>query len=118
MRSFRPSVQRDGDSILIELLPTRGSRVITFTGVVDLTDFYDVIGIEILDFHRQLGATSPPSDATGLPRWSYDDEMDAFYLRLADGSSPIQQSIVGNVEVDEDGLVAQLRIPNQEDHRA
>jgi hypothetical protein len=77
-----------------------------------VTDFGDLVGLEILDFRRQLDSAEPsPSLRDGLPRWTYDDEMDAFYVRVAEGMADTQRSVIGTALLDEAGRVTQLRIP-------
>ncbi|WP_308466737.1 hypothetical protein [Rathayibacter soli] len=50
--------------------------------MVDLTDFNDVVGIEILDFTRQLSTVLLPDRTPVALRWAYDDEVDAFYVHV------------------------------------
>lgn len=59
--------------------------------VVDRTGMGEIVGIEILDFRRQLGgATVSPGSDSGALHWSYDPEMDAFYVRCAREHAPVQ----------------------------
>lgn len=60
--------------------------------VVDLTDFGEVVGVEVLDVSRQLagGVVDPPT-LQGEIRWSYDDEIDALYVHVADGRGQMQR---------------------------
>jgi len=99
--------------VLIRLLPTSGGHKVPFNGVVDVTDLGDLVGLEILDFRSQLGSAEPsPSAGDGLPRWTYDEEMDAFYVRVADGTADTQRTVVGTAALDGDGRVTQIRIPS------
>jgi hypothetical protein len=113
MSNFQPDSHDDGNSVLIEFLPAPGCRNASFHGVVDVTDFGGLIGLEILDFRRQLDSAMPSrSAAHGLPRWSYDDEVDAFYVRVAEGVAGTQRSVVGTAVLDEAGRVTQIQIPS------
>lgn len=113
MTPIEPTARNEGRSVRVQLLrpAAAASRIAAFEGVADLTDFDVVVGVEILDFRRQLDATAPASVAVGLPRWSYDGEMDAFYLHVADGTASAQRSVVGSAELDEAGHVLTLTIP-------
>jgi uncharacterized protein YuzE len=62
--------------------------------VVDMTHYGDVAGIEILDFRRQLPRTVVQPAADESMRWSYDPEVDAFYLHLRDVSATSQVKTV------------------------
>lgn len=98
--------------MVIDLLPVVGSQIMDFEGVIDLTAFDEVVGVEILDFRRQLGTSSLPAYAgSDLPRWSYDQEADAFYLRLMNQVASVQRSIRGTAVMDETGRLTQLVIP-------
>ena len=112
MNAFRPSAHKEEELLVVELLPLLAPcKVTTFDAVLDLTGLGDVVGFEILDFRRQLNATSPPAnELVPLPRWSYDDEIDAFYVRLAEGTASVQRSVVGLADVDERGRIIRLKI--------
>jgi|ERR1700733_10431820 hypothetical protein len=69
--------------------------------VVDLTDFGDVLGIEVLDWQRQLsggkiGGVSPSHP----PRWAYDEEIDALSICISEGYSQIQRPTSCKVSLD------------------
>lgn len=85
------------------------SREVPFECVLDLDDFGEVLGIEVLDFQGQIGAKPPPYDSSkGLPDWSYDEEMDAFYASFIERYSPKQEVRQGSAFVDSDGSVVRL----------
>jgi hypothetical protein len=88
----------------------------TCEGILDSTDFGDIIGVEILFFRDQLKApppkgSAPPGLGTGLPRCSYDQEVDAFYLRLSEGRSHKQSKVTVRAGIDSQGEVVQLSVP-------
>lgn len=79
--------------------------------VVDRSEYGDVVGVEILDFRRQLGARAVPTQSPlRLPRWSYDEEMDAFYLRVSEDSAPVQWPTVAVAAFDADGRLASIEV--------
>ncbi len=70
-----------------------------------------LIGVEILDFRRQLGgATLAPRRVTDDFRWSYDPESDALYLHLKTGPAQIQQTSTEIADIDALSLVAALEV--------
>ena len=79
--------------------------------VLDLTDFGDVIGVEVLDLARQLdgGAMDPPR-SKGAISWSYDDEIDALYIHVADGRGQVQRTATASAYIDTSGRVVRLEI--------
>lgn len=85
------------------------SRTVPFEGVWDLNGRGEIVGVEVLDCRRQLGAPPPPLDPEAkLPRWSYDEEIDAFYARLRDDNAPRQETRKGLALFDCDGAVVAL----------
>jgi hypothetical protein len=82
------------------------------TCMVDLNDFGDMIGVEVLDWRRQLsgGRLDAPS-AFGQVRWSYDDEIDAFYVQIMDGRGQVQRRAKGVAGIDGDQRVVRLDVP-------
>ena len=109
MSAFRPSVAPDDGLLTVTLLAGPVAREASFEGVIDKTDFGDIVGIEILDLRHQLsGATAPPSSMSGLPRWSYDDEIDAFYIRIADGAGQVQSVATDMAQIDAEGRLTRL----------
>lgn len=113
MTAPRANVRFDDDVVVVEFSSVPATRSVQFEGVVDRTDLGEVVGLEILDFRRQFSDVSPPSySGTDLPRWSYDDEVDAFYLRLTDATATLQRPIVGTAALDGAGCVVALEIPS------
>lgn len=83
-------------------------RDIPFEGVIDADDFGEIQGVEILGFSEQIG-TSPPVGATeGTIRWSYDREVDAFYVRFGENMSSRQTTKSGRALLNADGSVIAL----------
>lgn len=82
----------------------------SFECVVDWAGLGELIGVEILFFRQQLGAVPPARANSGGVTWSYDEEEDAFYLRLAQGTAPRQQSAKGVACVDGDDLLLAMDI--------
>jgi hypothetical protein len=79
--------------------------------VMDYTDFGDLVGIEVLDWRKQLsgGRIDGPSTSE-YPRWSYDDEIDALYIRTSDARGQNQQRATASVDLDASQRVVALQI--------
>lgn len=111
MTGFRPSAVISDGVLTLKLTATLGVREIDFDCVVDQTDLGDVVGIEMLDLRQQLaGGRAPTRPFDGFPRWSYDDEIDAFYARVADGRAQVQKAGSGIAHMDVDGLLCVLEV--------
>lgn len=111
MTGFRPSAVVSAGVLTLKLTATSGVREVDFDCVIDQTDLGDLVGIEMLDLRQQLGggrAPTPPFD--GFPRWSYDDEIDAFYARVAGGRAQVQKAGSGIAHVDVEGLLCVLEV--------
>ena len=99
--------------MIVEFASTPGIRTLQFEGVIDRTDFGEVVGLEVLDFKMQFGDVSLPACiGEDLPRWSYDEEVDAFYLRLTGAMGTLQRSTIGTAALDDAGHVVSLEIPS------
>ena len=107
-----PSATLRNGTLVIRFQEGVVSRSVQVTCVIDQTDFSDVLGIEILDFRRQIsgGLLEGARSASGV-RWSYDAEDDAFYVHVMDGRSQIQTSIIGTVGLDVVDRVLLLKAP-------
>lgn len=107
-----PSATLHNGTLVIRFQEGMVSRSVQVTCVIDQTDFSDVLGIEILDFRRQISGGLPEGarSASGV-RWSYDAEDDAFYVHVMDGRSQIQTSIIGTVGLDVADSVVLLETP-------
>lgn len=111
MSDFRPSVAVRVGVLTVTLAPTSGVTRVDFDCVIDQTDLGDVVGIEVLDLEQQLAggrAPVPPSD--GFPGWSYDKEIDAFYVRVADGRGQVQKAGSGTAYLDQEGQLSVLEV--------
>jgi hypothetical protein len=107
-----PRVAIEDDVLHIWLVATEPVRSIEIDCVVDLTYLDEVIGVEVLDLRRQTGGATPgPSPASSQLRWAYDDEIDAFYLHVADGRGQLQSSATANASLDSGGRLVRLEIP-------
>lgn len=104
------AVSVENDHLNITLGSGSGVRSAPFDSVLDLDDFGEPIGLEILGFRSQLGALPPPGPTDGLPRWSYDKDEDAFYVRVSDGTAPRQKTSRGSASFDRRGAVVSLRV--------
>jgi uncharacterized protein YuzE len=79
--------------------------------VIDQTDFGEVVGIEILDFRSQLsgGSLENSDDYDGI-HTAYDNEIDAFYVRIRDDASQVQTTARAEVDLDDKNKVVSLKI--------
>ena len=84
--------------------------------ILDLDQFQNVIGVEILGLRRIVGQDclefidqliQSPNE---LYRISYDAESDSFYLKLAKERSFDQKSVDGEILVGENGQVVALKV--------
>jgi len=109
-----PRVRVSDGVLIVDLVPASPARRISFECVVDRTDFGDVVGIEILDFRPQLcGGTSPASPNIDVPRWSYDEEIDAFYITLLNTTAAVERSTIGVAVLDTAKQVISLEIEGE-----
>lgn len=112
MSGFLPYAEIEQDVLRVQLLDAGGVRSLDIDCVVDLTDFDEVVGVEILDLRKQLaGGTVGPSIEGGGIRWSYDAEMDALYLHVTDGRGQAQWRLTARGQLDAGGRLVQLDVP-------
>jgi uncharacterized protein YuzE len=111
-RSYLPSAEASGQTLYVRFLDSPATSSVEVACVIDQTHFGDVIGVEILDLRRQLsgGVVGGPR-ASGRVRWSYDSEIDAFYVHVMEGNSQVQTSATGKVSLDTDQRVVLMEIP-------
>lgn len=107
-----PSIALRGGTLVIRFQEGEVSRSVQVICVIDQTDFGDVLGIEVLDFRRQIsGGFLEGARSASVVRWSYDEEADAFYAHVIDGRSQIQTSIIGTVGLNAAHRVVLLEAP-------
>jgi uncharacterized protein YuzE len=108
---FKPSAVVSAGVLTLKLATASGAREVGFDCVIDQTDLGDVVGIEILDLRQQLaGGQAPASQPHGFPRWSYDQEIDALYVRVADGRAQVQKAGSGIAYLDPEGYLSVLEV--------
>ena len=107
-----PRVSVSDGVLVIQLSNAVGLRVIPFEGMVARAHFGDPVGVEILDLKGQLGSTvTIPSPRDNVLRWSYDEEIDALYVRLSGHGSHGQRRVTGTARLDGWGCLVSLQIP-------
>jgi nucleoside diphosphate kinase len=112
MNESMPTVVSADGVISVYFLDSNVTQSIEVACVVDFTDFRVVVGIEILDWHRQLsgGQIGRPS-ASGQLRWSYDHEIDALYIHTNDGRGQNQERTTCTVRLDANQRVVTVQVP-------
>jgi uncharacterized protein YuzE len=105
-----PLVNKAKDKIVVEFVPRDrlGLTSIEIPLVVDFDLNGDVIGIEALNLCFYAGRSiqgkgDRSGSESGRIRLTYDDEVDALYLRIDDGRSLRQRRVNGNLLIDADG---------------
>jgi uncharacterized protein YuzE len=106
-----PEVEERNREIVIVLSSASANRSTGFECVLDVDDFGEVSGIEILSFRAQLSASLPESSGSGWPRWAIDDEIDASYLHVRDGRATHQEKTRGQAHIDDRDVVASIEVP-------
>jgi hypothetical protein len=111
MNGLFPRVEITEGMMAIYFMAADTAQSYVVTCVMDYTDFGDLVGIEILDWHKQLsgGRIDAPS-ASEYPRWSYDDEIDALYIRTSDARGQNQQRTTASVDLDASQRVVALQL--------
>jgi uncharacterized protein YuzE len=96
-------------------------RTIPVPFVLDFDGMGQLIGIEILNLKDHAGSACLArlsEDIRIYPEpisFSYDDEADAFYLRIRDGRSIDQQPVMGRVELDSAGHIVGFEADSEQD---
>ncbi len=91
-----PRVERRAGRLNVTLLNDPEIRSAGSSCVFDIDDFSELSGVEVLDLRRQLGTVSVHSSPIdGLPRWSYDPEIDAAYFKVSEARA--QQQVDGTL---------------------
>lgn len=111
MTTSYPRVRAEGEILGVDFGSASADRRVEIEVVVDRNAFGDVVGVEILDLQQQLASHVPlPVSSVDLPRWSYDDEIDAFYLRLRSDTATSQDMAIGTATLDQAGEMISLEI--------
>jgi uncharacterized protein YuzE len=113
--SEMPCVTEDGLVLRIVISAGIGQRSERFDCILDRDDFNDLIGVEILSFNEQLRATVPSAPACRQLRWSYDSEMDAFYLHVREGRATHQDKAVAIASIDKDDVLVSMEFRRDSD---
>jgi hypothetical protein len=100
MTGVEPTYEVMNSKLCVQLAAGDLASRLSFEGVLDLTGMGDVVGLEILDFRRQLDATVEPAHSSDAIRWSYHAEEDAFYLHLAGQHALVQKKVSGVALID------------------
>lgn len=107
-----PRVSISDGVLVITLSSAAGLRALPFEGVVARVHFGEPVGVEILDLKGQLGGTvTLPAQRDNTLRWSYDEEIDALYVRLSGHGSHGQRRVQGIARLDGWGVLVSLQIP-------
>lgn len=107
-----PSATVNEDVLSVRFLGSAVARTTEVACVVDQTDFGEVVGVEILGLRRQLsGGLVDAPRASGEVRWSYDAEIDAFYLHVAEGRGQVQTAVTGKASLDSAQRLVLLEAP-------
>ncbi len=111
MNEHIPAVEMRGDSLVVKLAFSTPHSEVSLNCVIDVTSLGEIAGVEILDLRVQLSGLEPEHPSgSGDVRWSYDEEVDAFYLHLLRESAPVQQSATCRVQLDVDRRMVGLAI--------
>jgi hypothetical protein len=112
MSTSLPSAELNGTTLFVRFLDSPTASSVEVACVIDQTDFGDVIGVEILDLRRQLsGGVVDGPRSSGRVRWSYDREIDAFYVHVLEGNSLVQTPATSKVSLDAAQRVVLMEIP-------
>lgn len=100
----------EAGKIFVRWLSENPSTIRPFECIIDVDPYNTPLGVEILGFTEQLLSKPPPCDQDTIPRWSYDAEVDAFYLRLGSGRSLNPIKTVGTASIGSSGEVLGFEI--------
>ncbi len=107
-----PVVTKDRDNVTVNLrtVPRGPMDSTSAECVIDVTDFGDVLGIEVLNVSTYL--RRPKSSWLPEAPWiSYDSDADALYIRLpGERQARLDQRVVrGYLVFDDTGVLASLQ---------
>jgi uncharacterized protein YuzE len=113
--SLSSIIERDAQAIRVRFTAEDEAsiRSIPIELVLDLDQFGEVIGIEILSLkslggRKALPAKRPPAGSAQV-EFSYDGEADAAYLRFKDDRSLDQRAVDGWLELGKDGSLVGIK---------
>lgn len=111
-------IHKNNDKFIIELSPLlegeHETKNIEF--ILDLDMYGNIIGVEIIDIKIHAGPNVlKECDSTHI-NFSYDNDSDVFYLKLSEGRSTDQMSIVGQLILNQNGSLIRLEgeLPKKE----
>jgi len=111
MTDFPKVIHEQG---MIEVLLDRSDESVSelpIEFVLDIDKFGEVIGIEIMDLMADAGNGCLQFMKKTGTKFSYDEDTDAFYLRLNVGASLDQKVVQGNLLKNNEGQVVGFRAP-------
>ena len=115
MPSEYPVVTTDKNKVVIDFVSPgcMSANSVEIPLVLDLDLYGQVIGIEVLNFCSYGGVnTLADFDRSKLTsagmRLSYDEEVDAFSLKIDDGRSLKQRAVTGKLFLDANGRMTSI----------
>lgn len=110
-----PKVAREPGAIEVLLDDSeKSTSELPIEFVLDIDKFGEVIGIEIMDLVADAGEGCLQLIQNSSATFSYDEDVDAFYLRLEAGASLDQKVVEGKILLDERGQVIGFRAPTSD----
>ncbi|HEY2785955.1 MAG TPA: DUF2283 domain-containing protein [Fimbriiglobus sp.] len=114
MKSY-PNIATTVNSLMVEFAPNPShAKDLSLKMVLDYGESGEVIGVEILNLAFEAGNNCLGIIQSAVPiqgddlKFSYDEECDAFYLRLRSGRSLQQKVVQGNACLDNDSRIVSL----------
>ena len=112
-----PKIKRIGEHIDIIIFPfDKNIKNLKVDLILDLNQFGDVIGIEIINLKLEIGSfclnqIQKTISTTGENfRYSYDDENDSFYFQLSNEPSSDQKAIEGMLVLNDEKEIIGFKI--------
>ncbi|MGD0272477.1 MAG: hypothetical protein ABSB96_01900 [Gaiellaceae bacterium] len=99
---------RTESSVRVVFSDIAKTETMDFECALDIDDFGTLVSVEIIGLREQVGIVEIEQyKQFDDMHWSYDDEVDAFYLRLASTRYPIRtKTSVGTLSLDENRRLA------------
>ena len=111
-----PKISATTDGVEVEICSSGSSaQTLSVEFVLDLNQSGTVIGIEVLNLQLEAGGSflnrirERIGTMDGSMKYSYDGEVDAFYLQLYDEVSADQVAVDGIIILNEKGEIVSLR---------